>query len=259
MTLLLWIWLGNVITLEPFDIQVESNPKTYFSSIDQIEFEDDLLYIRSLEIPNIFVFDCHGNFVEQIGKPGHGPGENGHGISAFSVQNKRLALISDTGKAYIYDFNQFITEINCGFPLVRNYATSNTFAVDSNNILISPAFSGKELAKLISLDGLVRDIPLDAKYEKEDYLTNPWFQECFWLFDGLGWIGVYKFQPIVVILDSNLKLKDRFFLDYPLFNDIVGRHLDKKDSRDFIWGKRKFKGPETICTDAKFSTVNSIF
>jgi hypothetical protein len=37
--------------VEPFDVQLENDPRTYFSGVDQLEYANGLLFLRDTRLP----------------------------------------------------------------------------------------------------------------------------------------------------------------------------------------------------------------
>jgi hypothetical protein len=258
-----WILLlfGDEVTprqflfeVEPFDVQLENDPRTYFSGVDQLEYANGLLFLRDNRLPFLQVFDRQGHWLESIGQQGNGPGESTH-IGAFAVDGADLILLGSNGLVHHYQMATPVSSFKLDPPIFFYPTDTHNFAFSAQKgqIILEPRFSGKHLGRVFDLAGKeVQTIPVDTTYEKEDYLTNPWYQSCFWLGWGKGWLAVSKHLPFVFCFDEELHLLDRFALEHQSFHEDQREHQERKARQDYIWGKEKgFRAIRPLFIDAK--------
>lgn len=115
----------NDITDEIIEIPLEFSEQTMVGAIGRVEFTDDLIFIHDITNSRVLKFDLEGNFIQQIGVKGEGPGEYTY-MKAFTIdESSETVYIGAQGKIIKHNFDgEFIKE-KPGFNMINYMAVIN--------------------------------------------------------------------------------------------------------------------------------------
>lgn len=97
-------------------IQLETTENLLIGYIQDVKLHNERLYVR--EVNRISIFDLEGNFVQQLGRKGEGPGEYRSVTSMDIDEVSGLIYVSAYNKLLIYgQDNLLIEEKKLGYPI----------------------------------------------------------------------------------------------------------------------------------------------
>lgn len=242
------------LELTPLDFSDESNPKTFFSGIGQIEGDEDTLYVADTSSAWILMIDKDGNYKGSLGQAGEGPKEWGRGPRAFAVEQGHL-WAADYQNDALHLFVDGAHQLR--LPIERPIQTpgSNNFVFSlSDAQLLYQAHPGKgSLAALYDFDGnLIKYVGELPKLDIETQRANPFMHQTLWQQQGDHYYALFKFMPIMIKFDQEFNELDRFYLDSPEINELQDQFEDHKKTNTNKPGKgRSYRISPTMFSDFK--------
>jgi len=208
------------LPLKPLDFQQEA-VDFYMPSINQIESDGELIYIRSLQFPEILAIDPAGNVAWRIGGQGGHPSEFPGGVLAMAVDGPRVWAI-DTGRRFVRlfehgDYRQSfrLDSYNVSFA----YPNGNRFAAAGERVVVPAHPDTGALAAVYRADGgLVRSAGELVPFTEDLVENAPGINDSFWLRYGDQWLSLHKFFPLAVFYDKDFNILRQTRLEHPIID-----------------------------------------
>ncbi|MCK4465010.1 MAG: 6-bladed beta-propeller [Bacteroidales bacterium] len=215
------LFLSNFVNEIQY-IPLETTPSCLLSEVRYLKIFNDNIFISDNKA--LYKFNKEGNFIQQIGKVGSGPGEYGQ-VFWFSIieeSNEIILLSYPSGRINVHDLETGIYKRN--FKL--NFDTNGFiefppgkitfFTTDipqSNNQLINNEIY------ICNLDGKIIDSIPNSRLPKKG---NIYGKTIYFITNGLlCYMGSY--QDTLVVLSGNTKKKP--YVSFDLNNTINGNEI----------------------------------
>lgn len=115
----------NDITEEIIEIPLEFSEQTMIGPIGKVEFSNDLIFVHDITNSRVLNFDLKGNFIQQIGVQGEGPGEYTY-MKSFTIdESSETVYIGAQGKIIKHNFDGEFIEEKRGFNMINYMAVIN--------------------------------------------------------------------------------------------------------------------------------------
>jgi len=235
------------VYIKPYYVQDETDPRTFFKGVKQVEIEGDLLYLRTTNGGRILVFQKDRTYSHSIGSKGQGPGEFRHGIKGFAVYKSNVLAFESGTKASLFHGSHYVRDIPLqGVQFSIDHLGSNAFAMDDSIFILHSHPRTRKLGLVYSSNGkVIKGVGDIFPIKEEILLKNPAYNDTIWVKGDDGWFAAFEYHPLILKFDKSLEKVGEF-----TFNSAV---LEEWEER---WGdfesEGRFSFPCELITDLKY-------
>jgi len=239
----------------PLDFSDETNPKTFFHGLNQIESDGKRIYVSDNATTHVLIIDKNGSFLAAIGEGGEGPEGLGRGVFSIAVEDGYFWVSDWQRKAlHFYDLEKHLARFE--IPHTRQMTvTANPFAfsLKTGELVFQANPRTRHMGSVFDFDGNhLRDIGELPPISRELFLAHPYVHQTMWVRGGTRWYALFKSFPTLVVFDHNFEEINRFHLEGPeitYYQERFQEHLENHDNRP---GNNGFKTPQPFFTDFKW-------
>jgi len=243
------------ITVSPLDFSNESNPKTFFHGLNQIESDGERIYVSDNTTPHVLVIDKDGTFLAALGEPGEGPKGLGRGVFSIAVDAGHIWASDWQRKTlHFYDLEGHLARFDV--PRTRQMTlTANPFAfsLEKGELVFQANPRTRKMGSVFDFDGNhLRDLGDLPPINRELFLAHPFVHQTMWVRGETRWYAIFKSFPTIVVFDHDFEEVNRFHLEGPeinYFQDRFEKHLKNHDNRP---GRKGFRTSPPFFTDFKW-------
>ena len=236
--MIFWMFLALLLgpqTVKPkkayiiaLPLEKESDPRTYLSTVDQVEIDRDLLYVRPKNSAEILVFDRERKFLFNIGGRGGGPGFFRTVISGFAVAEGHVWAFEHDTKMSYFQGAKHIRDIPIkGLQVSIHGSSTAAFAVDENLVLISAHPKTRKLGVAYAYDGtVIQGVGEIFPINRDVLLRNPATNDVLWVKGEGHWYAVFEYHPLVQVFDDQFQLVREIPFDTQVVSEFQDRWQD---------------------------------
>jgi hypothetical protein len=217
-------------------IQLETKEGVFIRFIFDVKFHKDRLLINDSK--GVSIFDINGNFIQQLGNHGDGPGEY-RSVNSMTID-------ADTGHIYlatyrkilVFDTNyQFLDERKLAYPIVFIKFLAGDFWVVSEEIGLKV---GEKLANQTNIYKLNKDYMITDTIPFRTIIME---QKSIGSYPFRHWIsdideGHFMFMPVLtpenLLRDTLYRVEDKMMVPSLKFNFERKQSLDERDYQTLL-------------------------
>ena len=211
-------------------IQLETSPGNYLGHLKDVKFLQGRLFVADTRIS---IFDLEGNFIQQLGKQGEGPGEYRR-VTAMDIDEASGRIyVSAYNKLMIYgpDY-EFIEERKLGYPINYLKILDDSLWIVSEEIGVE---IGDKIANQTNIYKLNHDLEISDTIPFKtvilDQIRVGGYGFRYWLSDIEE--GLYMFMP--VLTPENMMRDTLYQVVDKIVKPAVKFHFGRPQSFD-KWG-----------------------
>lgn len=204
------------VTIQPYDIQVESKPETHIKGLWELYQWQDGLIVVPWQEPSALMVSVNEDKITKIGGEGNGPGELGESSPyGTSVTNDSVWILGNGARiANLYVNSSFQTSFKLKDYQLRPITNVTwSFAHNDQFVVIPANPRTKHLARVYDYGGnqvaMIGDIlPIDP----EMLTYNPFVNSTIWKYQEGKWFCLFVFRPYLRIFNSDFKLEKEILI-----------------------------------------------